>query len=53
MIVILYGNIEEGERIFSRVQGWKWFERWYPTKEAAKGYANKKGWDYVMEVERC
>ena len=36
---ILYGNIEAGD--------WIWFERWYPTKEAAKLYANKKGWDYV------
>lgn len=39
---ILYGNIE--------AQGWKWFEKWYKTKEAAKLYADKKGWDYIEVV---
>ena len=41
---ILYGNIK------AQTSNWKWFERWYPTKETAKLYANKKGWDYI-EVE--
>ena len=24
-----------------------WFERWYPTREKAEAFANKKGWPIV------
>lgn len=39
---VLYGVRPDREK---RV----WFERWYPSKEAAVKYAEKRGWDYEVK----
>lgn len=41
---VLFGNVEDGS-----THG-KWFERWYPTREKAEAFADRKGWKIIMEI---